>query len=159
MGALKMVPSNLQEQHMKTLLTAQAKAQGGRGGRSQTTDGKLVFEMAMPGSPKKSGTTTNPEELFACGYAACFGGALEFVASQQKVSVEGAEVQAEVSLNQSDSGFSLAIALNVTIPNMDAQTARKLVEAAHQVCPYSKATRNNVKVELSANNSPLAQAA
>ncbi len=144
---------------MKTLLTAQAQSKGGRAGRSQTADGKLSFEMSMPGAPKKAGITTNPEELFACGYAACFGGALEYVAGQQKVSVEGAEVQSTVTLSQSDSGFSLAVSLNVTIPNMDAQTARKLVEAAHQVCPYSKATRNNIKVELSANNSPLAQAA
>jgi lipoyl-dependent peroxiredoxin len=144
---------------MKTLHTAHAKSQGGRNGRSQTTDGKLSFELSMPGGPKKMATTTNPEELFACGYAACFGSALEYVAGQQKQNIAGAEVQAEVSLNQGDDGFSIAVALNVTIPNMDAQAARKLVEAAHQVCPYSKATRNNIKVELSANNSPLAQAA
>lgn len=144
---------------MKTLLTAQAKSQGGRAGRSQTTDGKLSFEMLMPGAPHKAGITTNPEELFACGYAACFGGALEYVAGLQKVSVVGAEVQSTVTLNQSETGFSLGVALNVTIPNMDAASASKLVEAAHQVCPYSKATRGNITVELSANNKPLALAA
>lgn len=144
---------------MKTLLTANAVAKGGRSGQSQTADGKLSFEMTMPGAPKKAGTTTNPEELFACGYAACFGGALDYVASQQKLDASNAEVKAQVQLNQSDSGFSLAVTLNVNIPSMDAATASRLVQEAHQVCPYSKATRGNITVTLTANNNQLAKAA
>ncbi|NBO18095.1 MAG: organic hydroperoxide resistance protein [Proteobacteria bacterium] len=143
---------------MKTLFTAHAKTKGGRNGHSQTTDGKLSFELAMPGS-KKTGTTTNPEELFACGYSACFGSALEYVAGLQKLSVADAEVNADVSLNQGDTGFSLSVVLNVSIPSLDQASAIKLVEAAHQVCPYSKATRGNIEVSLQANGAPVAKAA
>lgn len=145
---------------MKTLYTAKAVTKGGRNGHSQTADGKLSFEMATPGAPtKKTGTVTNPEELFACGYSACFGSALEYVANQQKVSVADASVNAEVSLNTDESGFFLTAVLDVTIPGMDEAAAKKLVEAAHQVCPYSKATRNNISVTLKVNNQPVSKAA
>jgi osmotically inducible protein OsmC len=142
----------------KTLLTAHASAKGGRNGHSQTSDGRMSFELAMPGS-QKTGVTTNPEELFACGYAACFGGALDYVASQQKISAADAEVKIDVSLNQNESGFFLGVTLNVSVPGLDQATATKLIEAAHQVCPYSKATRGNVDVKLLVNDQPLAQAA
>lgn len=145
---------------MKTLFTAHAQAKGGRNGHSQTTDSKLSFELSMPGAPAKNGAvTTNPEELFACGYSACFGSAIEYVAGLQKVSAADAEVKADVSLNQGDTGFSLSVVLNVTIPNLDAAAARSLVEAAHQVCPYSKATKGNIDVTLIANDQPIAKAA
>jgi osmotically inducible protein OsmC len=145
---------------MKTLYTANASTQGGRNGKSQTQDGKLAFELATPGAPtKKTGVVTNPEELFACGYSACFGSALEYVAGQQKLSVTDATVNAAVSLNTDDSGFFLSVTLDVSIPSLDAAAAQKLVEAAHQVCPYSKATRGNVDVTLKVNNQPVAKAA
>jgi lipoyl-dependent peroxiredoxin len=141
---------------VKTLYTAHAAAKGGRNGHSQTTDGKLAFELASPGgTTKKEGVVTNPEELFACGYAACFGSALEFVAGQQKVSVADADVAIDVSLNQGDDGFSLSVVLNVTVPALDAETAVNVVSAAHQVCPYSKATRGNISVSLTANGQPV----
>ncbi|HEU0117666.1 MAG TPA: organic hydroperoxide resistance protein [Alphaproteobacteria bacterium] len=133
----------------KTLYTAHAATKGGRNGHSQTTDGKLSFELALPGGPtKKTGPVTNPEELFACGYSACFGSALEYVAGLQKVSVEGSEVKADVSLNQGETGFSISVVLTVSVPGMDKAQAEKLVQEAHQVCPYSKATRNNIDVQL-----------
>jgi lipoyl-dependent peroxiredoxin len=141
---------------MKTLYTAHAEAKGGRNGHSQTTDGKLSFELATPGAPSSKKGATNPEELFACGYSACFGSALEYVAGQQKISVADAEVRADVSLNQSETGFSISVTLDVSIPSLDAAAAQKLVEAAHQVCPYSKATRGNIEVALRANNQPVA---
>src|SRR5271154_4843721 len=137
---------------MKTLYTSKATAKGGRNGHSQTTDGKLSFELATPGAPtKKTGTLTNPEELFACGYSACFGSALEYVAGQQKISVADASVNAEVSLNTDEKGFFIAATLDVSIPGLDDKTAQKLVAAAHQVCPYSKATRGNIEVMLKVN--------
>jgi len=134
---------------IKTLFTAHASSKGGRNGHSQTADGRLSFDLASPGSPtKKAGVVTNPEELFACGYSACFGSALEYVAGQQKISVEGAEVQAEVNLNQSESGFSISVVLKVSIPHLERITIEKLLLDAHHVCPYSKATRNNIDVRL-----------
>ncbi len=144
---------------MKTILTAKATSTGGRQGQSQTPDGKLKFEMAMPGGPQKTGTTTNPEELFACGYAACFGGALDYIAKQQKVDASGATVNAEVSLNQDESGFFLSAVMDVSLPNLDDAAAKKLVEATHQFCPYSKATRGNVEVILKVNSQMLQKAA
>jgi osmotically inducible protein OsmC len=144
---------------MKTLYTAHSQAKGGRNGHSQTVDGKLAFELATPGAPTSKQGATNPEELFACGYAACFGSAIEYVAGLQKISAADAEVKADVSLNQSETGFSISVVLNVSIPSLDATAAQKLVEAAHQVCPYSKATRGNIDVTLLANNQPVAKAA
>ena len=142
----------------KTLFTAHAKAKGGRNGRSETIDGKLSFELALPGS-KKSGITTNPEELFACGYSACFGSALEYVAGLENISVADAEVSADVSLNQGDDGFSISVVLRVVIPTLDEAVAVKLVEAAHRVCPYSKATRSNIAVLIEANGATVATVA
>lgn len=142
----------------KTLFTAHAKTKGGRNGKSQTTDGRLSFDLATPGGPTKP-NATNPEELFACGYSACFGSAVEHVAKAKKLSIEGAEIHADVSLNQGDDGFFISVALHAVIPNLDQETAEQLVQEAHQVCPYSKATRGNVDVKLSVNNHALAEAA
>ncbi|MBA4749576.1 MAG: organic hydroperoxide resistance protein [Alphaproteobacteria bacterium] len=141
---------------MTTLYTAKAKTQGGRSGRAETLDGKLTFELSMPGAPtKKEGVTTNPEELFACGYSACFGSAIDYVAGLQKINAADATVEADVSLNRDESGFSLGVTLNVTLPHLSAEEALSLVTTAHQVCPYSKATRGNVAVFLIANGQQI----
>jgi len=142
----------------KTLYTAHATALGGRNGHTETDNG-LKFELATPGAPNAKPGTTNPEQLFASGYSACFGSALEHVAREQKIVVKDAKVQADVNLNQGDEGYFLSVTLNVTLPGLANDQAAKLVEAAHQVCPYSKATRGNIKVTLTANSQSLAQAA
>lgn len=97
----------------------------------------------------QGGDYTNPEQLFAAGYAACFGSALEYIAGLKKVSISGVEVTAKVAIGQiATGGFGLAAELSVKIPNLDRTTAEKLVEAAHQACPYSNATRGNMEVML-----------
>ncbi len=144
---------------MKTLYTAQAKTTGGRNGQTETSDGTLKLALATPGAPHAKPGATNPEQLFACGYSACFGSAVEFVAKQQQLDVGNASVQAEVNLNQDDSGFFISVTLNVELPGMDAAQAQALVEAAHQVCPYSKATRGNIDVTLKVGGQPLRKAA
>ncbi len=141
---------------MATLYTAHATAIGGRNGHTETDDKRVSLDLATPGGNRPG---SNPEQLFAAGYAACFGSAVEHVAKLQKLEVKDVKVQADVSLNQDDTGFSISVALNVSIPSIDAATTQKLVEAAHKVCPYSKATRNNVQVTLKANGEALKQAA
>ena len=141
---------------MKTLYTAQATATGGREGRSETSDKKLSFQMSPPGG---NGPGTNPEQLFAAGYSACFGSAVAHVAKLKKINVSEVKVQADVNLNQDDNGFFLSAALNVTLGGVDDATALEIVKTAHTVCPYSKATRGNIEVKLSANGQALAKAA
>lgn len=141
---------------MKTLYTAHAFAKGGREGHAETDDKKISVDLATPGTNKAG---TNPEQLFASGYAACFGSAVQHVAKLQKLEVGEITVNADVSLNQDDKGFFISAALNVSVPGLDAATAEKLVQDAHQVCPYSKATRGNIEVTLKANNQALAKAA
>ena len=131
---------------MKTLYTAHANAKGGREGRAETDDKQLSVNFAAPGSGKAG---TNPEQLFACGYAACFGSAVAHVAKLKKIDAGQIEVKADVNLNQDDSGYSISAALDVTIQNVDQQTAEKLVQEAHTVCPYSRAIKGNVPVKLS----------
>jgi Ohr subfamily peroxiredoxin len=137
---------------MKVLYTAHATATGGRTGEAKSSDGQLavklvtVKELGGPG-----GDGTNPEQLFAAGYSACFLSALKLVAGQQKKSVPATtSISADVGIGPQDSGigFGLAVTLNVSIPGMDREDAQKLVEATHQVCPYSNATRGNVDVKL-----------
>lgn len=130
---------------MKTLYTAHAKAIGGREGHAETDDKKVSVDFTAPGSGKPG---TNPEQLFACGYGACFGGALAFVARQQKIDIGTPEVAVDVNLNQGDDGFSLSVTLTVSIPGLDKAAAEQLVHTAHTVCPYSKATLGNIPVEL-----------
>lgn len=145
---------------MKTLYTAHAtNSGGGRNGHVETDDGTLKFDLATPGAPNAKPGTTNPEQLFACAYSSCFGGAVELVAKKQGADSSGATIQADVSLNQDDSGYSISATLNVTLPRLDSETARKIVEAAHQICPYSRATRGNIEVTLKANDQPLPKAA
>ncbi|MCT4783307.1 MULTISPECIES: organic hydroperoxide resistance protein [Exiguobacterium] len=135
---------------MKPVFTASATAIGGREGRVTSTDGIIDLNVSMPGS-KHADEATNPEQLFAAGYAACFGSALNLVISKERVKTEGSSVTGHVTLNQDDEGgFFISVELEVEIKGVDQETAERLVEAAHQVCPYSKATRGNVDVKLTA---------
>ena len=144
---------------MKTLYTAHATSIGGRSGHVETDDKNLSLDLASPGAPNAKTGSTNPEQLFACGYSACFGSALDHVAKSEKISVKEIKVSADITLNQDDNGYSIGATLNVTLDGVDGPTAQRLVEAAHKVCPYSKATRGNVNVVLKVNNKDLIQAA
>lgn len=130
---------------MKKLFTATATAVGGREGRVVSEDGVIDVALAMPGMKKEA---TNPEQLFAAGYSACFDSALNIVSRQEKIKHGGSEVTAHVSLNQGTEGYTLSVVLNVLVRDVEIEVAQKLVEAAHQVCPYSRATRDNIIVEL-----------
>ncbi|HEY8189331.1 MAG TPA: organic hydroperoxide resistance protein [Micavibrio sp.] len=141
---------------MKTLYTAHAHATNGREGHAETDDKKVSVNLSRPSS---NGPGTNPEQLFACGYAACFGGAAQHVAKQKGLEVGEVTVHADVNLNQDDNGFFLSVVLNVDLPMLDQAEASALVEATHQFCPYSKATRGNIEVTLKANGKPVAKAA
>jgi Ohr subfamily peroxiredoxin len=134
---------------MDALYTAVATATHGRDGRAVTSDGKLDLDLSVPKEMGGDGKGTNPEQLFAAGYAACFAGALGVVGRQAKVDVSEAAVTGEVSIGKQGEGFALAVTPRVELPDgLDQETGRKLVEQAHQVCPYSNATRGNVPVEL-----------
>ncbi|PUB10949.1 organic hydroperoxide resistance protein [Paenisporosarcina sp. OV554] len=130
---------------MKKLFTATATAVGGREGRVRSQDGVIDVALAMPGVKKEA---TNPEQLFAAGYSACFDSALNVVSRQEKIKHGGSEVTAHVSLNQGTDGYSISVILDVLVRDVAIEVAQKLVEAAHQVCPYSRATRDNIIVEL-----------
>jgi osmotically inducible protein OsmC len=133
----------------KTLYTATATATGGRSGRVRTDDGKLDVEVVPPrelGGTDAAGT--NPEQLFAAGYAACFGSALSHAARRMKVTTGPVAITARVSLGPAGAGFGLAVVLTADIPELPRDQAEALVRAAHQVCPYSNATRGNIAVEL-----------
>jgi Ohr subfamily peroxiredoxin len=133
---------------MDVLYKAKATATGGRDGRSRSEDGKLDFQLSVPkelGGPGGSGT--NPEQLFATGYSACFLGAIRFVAGQEKVTVPpDATVAAEVGIGKIEGGFNIDVELTVHIPGLEHAAAETLVAKAHKVCPYSNATRGNVDV-------------
>ncbi|MBD9704610.1 MULTISPECIES: organic hydroperoxide resistance protein [Streptomyces] len=134
---------------MDALYTAVATATHGRDGRAVTNDGKLDLDLALPVELGGNGQGTNPEQLFAAGYAACFASALGLVGRAAKVDVSDAAVTAEVGIGKEGEGFALKATLRVELPDtVDEATGRKLVEQAHQVCPYSNATRGNMPVEL-----------
>jgi Ohr subfamily peroxiredoxin len=134
---------------MDALYTAVATATHGREGRAVSSDGTLDLPLAMPVQLGGNGQGTNPEQLFAAGYAACFGSALGLVGRQAKIDVSEAAVTAEVGIGKKGEGFGLAVTLRVELPDtVDEETGRKLVEQAHQVCPYSDATRGNIPVDL-----------
>ncbi|MBO8189949.1 organic hydroperoxide resistance protein [Streptomyces spirodelae] len=134
---------------MDALYTAVATATHGREGRAVASDGKLDVQLAPPREMGGSGLGTNPEQLFAAGYAACFASALGVVGRRAKVDVSEAAVTGEVSIGKQGEGFALAVTLRVELPDgLDGETGRTLVEQAHQVCPYSNATRGNIPVEL-----------
>ncbi|TWR28153.1 organic hydroperoxide resistance protein [Mucilaginibacter achroorhodeus] len=139
---------------MKTLYTAEATATGGRNGHVKSSNGVLDLEVRMP---KALGGTsddhTNPEQLFAAGYAACFDSALNLVIKQEQVSTGGTTVTAKVSIGQNDAGgFGLAVELDVNVSETELEKAKELVEKAHQICPYSNATRGNIEVKLAVTN-------
>ena len=133
---------------MDAIYTAAATANG-REGRAVSSDGQLDLTLAMPPALGGDGKGTNPEQLFAAGYAACFASALGLVGRQAKVDTSEASVTAEVSIgSDGKGGFGLAVVLRVELPDSLQETGRELVEQAHQVCPYSNATRGNIPVEL-----------
>ncbi len=131
----------------KALYTARAHTTGGReGGNSRTDDGRLDVPISQPGSPGKG---TNPEQLLAAGWSACYLSAVKLVASQKKIRLpDGAAVDAEIDLGSNAGGYQLKARLTVVLPGMDRATAQELGDAAHQICPYSKATRGNIDVEI-----------
>jgi Ohr subfamily peroxiredoxin len=136
---------------MSVLYTASATATGdGRSGHTRSSDGVLDFDLAVPkemGGP--GGHLTNPEQLFAAGYAACFHGALKRVAAKQKITLTDTAITVDVGIGPNDQGgFGLSVAIEAELPGLDEATAQSLIEAAHQLCPYSNATRGNVPVDL-----------
>ncbi|QPC45723.1 organic hydroperoxide resistance protein [Mangrovibacillus cuniculi] len=135
---------------VQVLYTAKAKAEGGRNGKVVSSDNVIDLSLSMPkslGGAEKEGAT-NPEQLFAAGYAACFDSALQLVAGQAKKKITST-VTAHVSIGKdTDGGFGLAVKLEVSVDGVDQAEAKELVEKAHGVCPYSKATRGNIEVEL-----------
>jgi osmotically inducible protein OsmC len=134
----------------KALYTAEATAVGGRSGHVKSSDGILDLDLAAPTSMGGPGGATNPEQLFAAGYAACFQSALGSVARRQKVDTGDSQVTARVSIGPTGGGaYGLAVTLRVHIPGIEPDVAERLVEGAHQICPYSNATRGNIEVTLS----------
>ncbi|CAM3646680.1 organic hydroperoxide resistance protein [Polaromonas hydrogenivorans] len=130
----------------KVLYTAHTHTTGGRDGQAQSDDGRLNITLSSPGT---SGTGTNPEQLFAAGYSACFIGALKAVAGMQKITLpEGTSIDASVDLGKIPNAYGIAVRLDISLPGMDSTAAQALVDAAHQVCPYSNATRGNIDVTL-----------
>lgn len=130
----------------KVLYTAKTHTTGGRDGAARSADGRLDVKLSTPGT---AGTGTNPEQLFAAGWSACFIGAIGVAAAQKKITLPADRaIDAEVDLGTNDGGFVLRARLNVSLPGLDRDVAKALVDAAHQICPYSKATRGNIDVEI-----------
>jgi osmotically inducible protein OsmC len=128
------------------LYTGKTHTTGGREGAARSSDGRLDIQLSPPGS---SGQGTSPEQLFAAGWSACFIGAMGLAAREQKVALPAdTAVNAEVDLGTGEGGYSLQARLNVSLPGVSAEVAQKIVDAAHQTCPYSKATRGNIDVEI-----------
>jgi len=133
----------------KVLYTAKATAEGGRDGKVASSDGKLEVIVAPPAELGGTGNGTNPEQLFAAGYAACFQSAMMTVARRLRVDTTGSTVTAEVGLGAIPGGaYGIQVALVVSLPGLEQDVAQDLVEKAHQVCPYSNATRGNIVVDL-----------
>lgn len=134
---------------MKTLYTAIVTATGGRDGKVHSSDGIIDFNVQTPKEMGGRGGATNPEQLFAAGYSACFDSALNLVLRQARLRPESTSVTAEVSIGANDNGgYGLAVKLLVDIKGIDPEQAREAVEKAHHVCPYSNATRGNIDVEI-----------
>lgn len=135
---------------MNVAYTAHATATGGRDGHSRTDDGKVDVQLTLPKEMGGPGTGVNPEQLFATGYAACYLGAIKFVASKDKIRIgEDAKVTAHVGIGERDDkeGFGLTVSLDVSLPGLDRSKAEDLAKRAHVVCPYSDATRGNITVK------------
>ena len=133
----------------KAVYTAKAKATGGRDGRATSSDGILDVQLSVPKEMGGPGGGTNPEQLFAAGYSACFLGAMKFVANRDKLNIsKEAYIEGEVGIGPIPTGFGIEVTLNIHLEGMDQAEAQKLVDAAHIVCPYSNATRGNINVTL-----------
>ena len=131
----------------KAVYTAKAKATGGRDGRATSSDEILDVKLAVPKEMGGAGGGTNPEQLFAAGYSACFLGAMKFVANRDKINIsKDAYIEGEVGIGPIPTGFGIEVTLNIHLEGMDKAEAQKLVDAAHIVCPYSNATRGNIDV-------------
>ncbi len=142
----------------KVVYTAEATVTGGRDqGHGTTTDGALDVQLRLPNEMGGNGGGTNPEQLFAVGYAACFEGALGVVGRRERKEVGDASIESKVSLiTTEERGFNVAVELDVTLPQVtDPEEAKRIVAEAHRVCPYSNATRGNVDVTLTANGQPV----
>jgi Ohr subfamily peroxiredoxin len=142
----------------KVIYTAEAHVTGGRlAGHGRTTDGALEVDIRIPPEMGGEGGGTNPEQLFAVGFAACFESAMSVVARREKRDADDAEIESKVNLIPTeDRGFGLAVELDVRLPSVeDAEEAKRIVAAAHKVCPYSMATRGNIDVTLTANGEPV----
>jgi lipoyl-dependent peroxiredoxin len=132
-----------------TIYTAQATAHGGRAGQVQSSDGRLDLQLSVPTETGgDGGAGTNPEQLFAAGYAACFQGAMGVVGRRMKVDTAASEVTAQVGLRKAGLSFALDIELHIRIPGVERSVAEQVVQTAHTVCPYSVATKGNVDVRL-----------
>jgi osmotically inducible protein OsmC len=130
----------------KVLYTAKTHTTGGRDGASRTSDGRLDIKLSTPGT---AGGGTNPEQLFAAGWSACFMSAIGLVASQKKIALPADRaIDAEVDLGTTDGAYLLRARLNVSLPGLQREVAQALVDAAHQICPYSRATRGNIDVDI-----------
>jgi lipoyl-dependent peroxiredoxin len=143
----------------RALYTAHAHVTGGRvNGHGRSDDGALEVDLRTPTEMGGDGGGTNPEQLFAVGYAACFEGALGVAARRERLTIEDAAIESSVSLIPTEErGFSLGVALDVTLPSVeDPEQAIALVKAAHGICPYSNATRGNIEVTFTANGAPVA---
>ena len=138
---------------MTTLYTAHAHVTGGRDGAAKSDDGKLDVKLAPPKELGGNGNGTNPDQLFAAGYAACFMGAMRLVAGNEKLALpQGFAIDADVSLGKdAQDNFRLGVVFNIALPGLDKAAAEALVAKAHQVCPYSRATRGNIDVALNVN--------
>jgi lipoyl-dependent peroxiredoxin len=141
----------------KTLYTAGAHVTGGRAeGHGRTTDGVLEVDLRLPPQMGGQGGGTNPEQLFAVGYAACFEGAIGAVARRMKVDPQDVAIDSRVNLHPTEErGFKLSVNLDITLSGVGGDQAKELIGAAHQVCPYSNATRGNIDVDITINGEPL----
>ena len=147
MNTTNMPEENTPTHPVKVLYTAKAHTTGGReGGASHTSDGRLDVQLSVPGGP---GHGTNPEQLFAVGWSACFLSAIKHIASQMKVNLPAeVAIDPEVELRSGSDGYFLKARLNVSLPGLERQVAQSIVDLAHQACPYSKATRGNIDVAI-----------
>lgn len=138
-------------QKIEPSYTARVTATGARNGHVASDDGVLEHDLKTPGGKSGAANATNPEQLFAAGYAACFQGALFGAGRKHEIDVSASKVEADVSIGKAeDGGSGLAVAIRVTIPGIDRETTQMLADAAHQACPYSKATRGNIDVTVEA---------
>ncbi|GAB7103203.1 organic hydroperoxide resistance protein [Streptomyces phaeofaciens JCM 4814] len=140
----------------KALYTAQAHVDGGRNGRGRTSDGRLDLDLRQPKELGGDGEGSNPEQLFAIGYAACFGTTLALIGQRGGLTADDAEIDSSVSLIPVDGGrFTLGVELRISLPSIADAQAAELARTAHQVCPYSRATRDNIDVALVVNGTRL----